>query len=79
MGGIFETPLGTKHQKIQIYTIQDYFEGRRPDLPQLSNMLQASGLGAKRTVGRQTTLVDDVEGDHTLIHTDMLADALLGR
>ncbi|MDE0090095.1 MAG: DNA methyltransferase [Thaumarchaeota archaeon] len=40
-GGIFETPVGTRHPKIQIYTIRDYFEGRLPDLPQVSDIMQA--------------------------------------
>ena len=40
-GGIFETPVGTRHPKIQIYTIKDYFEGRLPELPQISNIIQA--------------------------------------
>lgn len=54
-GGIIETPVGTKHPKIQIYTIKDYFEGRLPDLPQITNVMQAQ-TPEKRKTGRQTTL-----------------------
>jgi len=43
-GGIFETPVGTKHPKIQIYTINDYFNGRLPDLPQISNLLEIPNI-----------------------------------
>lgn len=39
-GGIFETPVGTKHPKIQIYTIRDYFSGKMPNLPQIANTMQ---------------------------------------
>lgn len=31
--GIVETPLGHHYPKIQIYTISDYFNGRKPELP----------------------------------------------
>ena len=31
--GILETPLGHHYPKIQIYTISDYFNGRKADLP----------------------------------------------
>ena len=33
-----ETPLCTKHPKIQIYTVNDYFDGRLPNLPQINNV-----------------------------------------
>jgi len=33
--GFFETPLGQKFPRVQIYTIEDYFAGRHPDLPNL--------------------------------------------
>ncbi len=32
-GGIVETPLGHHYPKIQIYTISDYFNGKKPELP----------------------------------------------
>ena len=51
---VFETPLGTKHQKVQIYTIGDYFAGRVPDLPQISNIMQVPSP-EKRHTGKQTT------------------------
>jgi len=47
-GGIFETPVGTKHPKIQIYTIRDYFDGRLPDLPQIQNLLDLQMLRERR-------------------------------
>ena len=54
-GGIFETPLNTTHQKIQIYTIKDYFNNKVPDLPQISNIMQSPVMEKKQT-GTQTTL-----------------------
>lgn len=40
-GGVFETPLGNRHPKIQIYTVADYFGGHVPDLPGVSDAGQA--------------------------------------
>jgi len=34
-GGMFETMVGTRHQRIQIFTISDYFDGRQPDIPNI--------------------------------------------
>lgn len=56
LGGMTETPLGTRHPRIQIYTIKDYFDGRTPDLPQISSMVQVPNLGNMKQAGRQTTL-----------------------
>ena len=55
-GGIFETPVGTKHPKIQIYTIKDYFDGRLPDLPQISKLLDSPTLEKIENKGTQLTL-----------------------
>ena len=35
-GGMVETQLGTRHMKIQIFTMRDYFAGRKPDIPGMS-------------------------------------------
>ena len=53
--GIFKTPAGTRHQRIQIYRIKDYFDGRMPDLPQIDSMMQVP-IPEKRQSGIQTTL-----------------------
>jgi len=55
-GGIFETPLGTKHPKIQIFTIKDYFDGRHPDLPQISNMFRSPDVETMQNKSKQLTL-----------------------
>ena len=55
-GGIFETPVGTKHPKIQIYTIKDYFDGRLPNLPQIHNLLELPNLEKIENKGMQLTL-----------------------
>ncbi len=55
-GEMFETPIGTKHSRIQIYTIKDYFDGKMPDLPQTSNIMQVPKPEQKKKAGRQTTL-----------------------
>lgn len=62
-GGIFETPLGTKHPKIQIYTINDYFDGRLPDLPQIQNLLDSPNVERTQSKGIQQTLsqIDKIE------------------
>lgn len=52
---MFETPVGTKYPKIQIYTINDYFEGRRPNLPHITDILQTP-MPEKRYAGKQITL-----------------------
>ncbi len=54
-GGMTQTPLGTEHPKIQIYTIMDYFDGRLPNLPQISNIMQVP-VTEKRQSGRQSVL-----------------------
>ena len=57
-GGMVETQLGTRHMKIQIFTMRDYFAGRRPDIPGMSYAMgqprfrRHSGAGG----GRQTRL-----------------------
>ena len=52
--GMFETPFGESYPKLQIYTISDYFNGVRPNLPSLADFVKAprSGTGPK---GVQTT------------------------
>ena len=60
-GGIVETPVGTRHPKIQIYTIGDYFEGKLPDLPHVTSMMQ-SPAPERRKEGRQATLPDSLSG-----------------
>ncbi len=55
-GEMFETPIGTKHPRIQIYTIKDYFDGKMPDLPQISNIMQVPKPEQKKKAGTQTTL-----------------------
>ena len=52
---MYETPVGTKHPRLQIYTIGDYFAGRAPDLPKVSDVMQVPAF--ERTPGgRQTEL-----------------------
>lgn len=55
LGGVFETPLGSTHPKIQIYTIRDYFDKVSPDLPQFSNIIQVP-VQEKINTGKQTKL-----------------------
>ena len=52
--GMFETPFGESYPKLQIYTISDYFNGIRPNLPSLADFVKAprSGMEPK---GVQTT------------------------
>lgn len=53
---MYETPVGTKHPRLQIYTIGDYFAGRAPDLPKVSDVMQVPAF--ERTPGgRQTELL----------------------
>lgn len=33
--GVYETPLGYQVPKLQIFTIEDFFAGKKPDLPNL--------------------------------------------
>ena len=53
--GVFETPFGESHPKLQIYTITDYFNGIKPNLPSLADFVKAprSGVDPK---GMQTML-----------------------
>ena len=52
--GMFETPFGESYPKLQIYTVSDYFNGIRPNLPSLADFVKAprSGMEPK---GVQTT------------------------
>jgi len=52
-GGFFESAIGTKHQKISIYTAKDYFDGKKPDIPPLGNMLQSYQY--KQVKGKKTS------------------------
>ena len=52
--GIFETPLGEKYPKLQIYSILDYFNGIVPKLPSLEDFVKAPK--SKKDFGIQTTL-----------------------
>ena len=52
---MFETPVGVRHPRIQIYTIADYFAGRAPDLPRPSYDMRASVYGRAED-GRQSKL-----------------------
>ena len=51
--GIFETPLGQKYPKLQIYSISDYFNGIMPKLPSLADFVKAPK--PSRDTGVQTT------------------------
>ena len=40
-GGIYTTPLGGQYQRIQIYTIEDYFNGLKPNIPDIVDNMKA--------------------------------------
>jgi len=40
-GGIYKTPLGKQYQRIQIYTIEDYFNGLKPNIPDIVDNMKA--------------------------------------
>ena len=52
--GMFETPFGDSYPKLQIYTISDYFNGLRPNLPSLADFIKAPRSGTEPK-GVQTT------------------------
>lgn len=53
--GYFETPLGEKYQKLQIYTISDFFNGVIPKLPSMIDFV--TGIQEKTSKqGTQTIL-----------------------
>ena len=52
------TPVGTKHPKIQIYTIQKYFDGVPVDLPNLRYVTESPTDVPKKS-GKQTSLTND--------------------
>ena len=55
--GIFKSPLGQRYPRIQIYTIKDYFAGRSPKLPILTDYIGGSlGDKIKKARGTQTHL-----------------------
>ena len=39
-GGIYTTPLGRQYQRVQIYTIEDYFNRLTPDIPDLVDSMK---------------------------------------
>ncbi len=53
--GIFDTPLGEKYPKLQIYSISDYFDGTVPKLPSLEDFVKAP-QSKPEPKGKQTTL-----------------------
>lgn len=53
--GMFETPFGEPYPKLQIYTISDYFNGVRPNLPSLADFIKAP-RSEMEPKGTQTTL-----------------------
>jgi len=57
--GYFETPLGEKYQKLQIYTISDFFNGVIPKLPSMIDFVISQRTSKMRDKGTQTTLSDD--------------------
>ena len=55
--GIFKSPLGQAYPRIQIYTIKDYFAGKHPTLPTLTDYIGGDlGDKVKRSRGTQTHL-----------------------
>lgn len=54
-GDMVDTPLGSSYPKIQIFTIKDYFDGKQPNLPNLSQSFLAAQL-EKIEGGKQTTI-----------------------
>lgn len=55
-GGFVETPLGAKYPKIQIYTIQDYFNGKKPQLPSRADYLEVIKEPHHTNTGKDSTL-----------------------
>lgn len=43
LGGVLRSRTGAVYPRIQIYTIQDYFDGRKPVLPAMEDYLEAPG------------------------------------
>ena len=39
-GGTYTTPLGRQYQRVQLYTIEDYFNGLIPDIPDLVDSMK---------------------------------------
>ena len=54
-GGIYTTPLGRQYQRVQIYTIEDYFNGLTPDIPDLVDSMKGKKQ-KKQAKSTQTTL-----------------------
>lgn len=55
LGGVIKSRTGAVYPRIQIYTIQDYFAGRKPVLPAMEGYLEATGE-KWREGGRQSRL-----------------------
>ena len=54
-GGLYTAPLGEKYQKVQIYTIEDYFNGLKPHIPDIVDSMKTPRQKRARR-GRQGTL-----------------------
>lgn len=53
--GMYTTPLGKQYQRVQIYTIEDYFAGFKPNIPDIVDSMKAQRQ-ARTGRGNQTTL-----------------------
>lgn len=53
IGGLVTTPAGQEYPKIQIYTIQDYFMGKQPNLPSRDAYLEVVQEQVHREKGKQ--------------------------
>ena len=54
--GIYKTPLGVQYQRVQIYTIEDYFNGLKPNIPDIVDNMKAEKQTKSSNDGIQTTL-----------------------
>lgn len=54
-GGVYTTPFGIKYPKVQIYTIRDYFDGKKPNIPNMVDDMKVQRQNKPKS-GIQTTL-----------------------
>ena len=52
---IYTTPIGRQYQRVQIYTIEDYFNEKKPNIPDIVDNMKVQ-TQKKPVQGKQTTL-----------------------